>query len=315
MINQFNTPILFLIFNRPDTTQVVFNAIKKIKPKYLFIAADGPRSGNESDKEKCKEARNIIKQIDWDCEVKTLFKDENLGCGKAESKAMNWFFENVEEGIILEDDCLPTDSFFMFCQLMLEKYRNNNHVGSISGTNYLFGYHDYEYSYYFSKHAYFWGWATWRRVWNLYNFNDSIFPNKFYLRKYFNNSLSYDYYLDMFENFKYNNIDTWDVQMNATLITNKLYQIIPISNQISNIGINGTHNSKHISSSIKMSIKNIDFKNMKYHSDLLYDKNLDLISINNIVYKVNNDSKIKILIRKIIGRKNINLLKRIYNYI
>ena len=110
------TPVLFVIFNRPDTTQKVFNAIRQAKPKQLFVAADGPREGKEGEKEKCEQVREIIEQIDWDCEVKTLFRDKNLGCKIAVSSAIDWFFENVEEGIILEDDCLPSQSFFWYCQ-------------------------------------------------------------------------------------------------------------------------------------------------------------------------------------------------------
>ena len=114
---QFNTPILFLIFNRPDTTLRVFAEIRKVQPKFLFVAADGPRKDREGEIEKCKEARTaVINGIDWDCEIQTLFRDANLGCGVAVSEAINWFFSNVEEGIILEDDCLPNNSFFSFCE-------------------------------------------------------------------------------------------------------------------------------------------------------------------------------------------------------
>ena len=109
----FTTPVLFLIFNRPDTTQKVFDAIKKAKPKQIFVAADGPREDKEGEKEKCEQARKVIEKIDWDCKVKTLFRDKNLGCKVAVSSAIDWFFENVEEGIILEDDCLPSQSFFL----------------------------------------------------------------------------------------------------------------------------------------------------------------------------------------------------------
>ena len=108
------TPILFMIFNRLDTTQKVFNAIRQAKPKQLFVAADGPREDKEGEKGKCEQARKIIEQVDWDCEVKTLFRDKNLGCKVAVSSAIDWFFENVEEGIILEDDCLPSTSFLWF---------------------------------------------------------------------------------------------------------------------------------------------------------------------------------------------------------
>ena len=149
----FNTPILFLIFNRPDTTQIVFEEIKKQKPKYLFVAADGVRSHIIEDMEKCKDTRNLVlKGIDWDCEVKTLFRDENLGCGVAVSEAITWFFENVEQGIILEDDCLPHPSFFGYCETLLEKYNDNENVYVISGDNFQNGKQTGNASYFFSNY-------------------------------------------------------------------------------------------------------------------------------------------------------------------
>ena len=123
----FNTPVLFLIFNRPKLTEISFSSIYTTKPKKLFIAADGPRIGNEIDVLNCMIVRNyVLSKIDWDCEIQTLFRDVNLGCGKAVSSAISWFFENVDEGIIIEDDCFVDSSFFNYCSLLLEKYRNND---------------------------------------------------------------------------------------------------------------------------------------------------------------------------------------------
>src|SRR5258705_8423153 len=135
----FNTPILFLIFNRLETTSQVFEQIKKVQPTRLFIAADGPRNDKEGEKEKCEKVRQwVLAQIDWECEVKTLFRNENLGCGRGPATAINWFFENVERGIILEDDCLPNDSFFIFCETMLKKFENDARIMHISGDNFQF---------------------------------------------------------------------------------------------------------------------------------------------------------------------------------
>ena len=117
------TAVLFLVFNRPDTTKQVFKAIRQAKPPRLYVAADGPRADKPGEAEKVEQARRIAMQVDWDCEVKTLFREKNLGCGKAVSSAIDWFFENEEEGIILEDDCLPSQSFFWFCEELLERYR------------------------------------------------------------------------------------------------------------------------------------------------------------------------------------------------
>lgn len=131
------TPILFTIFNRPDTTALVFEKIRKAQPQKLYIAADGPRT--KQGKELCNKTREIIKRIDWDCSVKKLFLEDNLGCRKGMIKAITWFFENESEGIILEDDCLPSDSFFSFCSILLEKYRDDDRIGHITGSNFQKG--------------------------------------------------------------------------------------------------------------------------------------------------------------------------------
>src|SRR5262245_29106398 len=116
----FDIPILFLVFNRPETTVRVFQRIREMQPAKLFVAADGPRNGREEEQEKCKEVRKLILDgVDWPCDIKTLFRDHNLGCGNAVSSAITWFFENVEEGIILEDDTLPDPTFFGFCKTLL----------------------------------------------------------------------------------------------------------------------------------------------------------------------------------------------------
>lgn len=162
-----STPILFLIFNRLDTTERVFAEIRKQAPRRLYIAADGPRPGKgESERLACESVRNwVVAHIDWDCDVHTLFRDGNLGCGRAVSGAITWFFEREEAGIILEDDCLADPSFFPFCEEMLARYRDCPEVMHISGNNNQDTMGDYSYSYYFSVYSHIWGWAAWRRSW------------------------------------------------------------------------------------------------------------------------------------------------------
>jgi len=167
----FSTPILLIIFNRPDTTRQVLDAIGQVRPKKLFVAADGPRLGIEGEKELCEEARKIATSVDWECEVYTLFRNQNLGCGLGPSSAITWFFDNVEEGIILEDDCLPSKSFFKFCETLLEYYRDVSEIMHISGDNFQYGQKRGKNSYYFSHYTHNWGWATWRRAWKYYDFN------------------------------------------------------------------------------------------------------------------------------------------------
>ena len=162
-----NVPVLFLIFKRPDTTQRVFEAIKKAKPKQLFISADGGR--NEEEKKSCNALREaIVAQIDWDCELKTLFRENNLGCKMAVSSGISWFFEEVEQGIILEDDCLPNESFFKFCETMLEKYKDDQSIWHIGANNFQDSIKRGDADYFFSMYSHIWGWASWRDRWQKY---------------------------------------------------------------------------------------------------------------------------------------------------
>jgi hypothetical protein len=129
-----STPVAFLIFNRPDLTQIVFEAIAKVKPKQLFVVADGPRFAAEA--KKCEQARAAIDRVDWECEVFTNFSDTNLGCGQRVASGIGWVFSEVEEAIFLEDDCLPVESFFSFCQALLEHYRHDERIMTINGNNF-----------------------------------------------------------------------------------------------------------------------------------------------------------------------------------
>ncbi len=155
----FNTPVLFIIFNRPETEKRVFEQIRKIKPKYLFVAADGPRKNRSDDAENCEAARKVVDEnVDWPCEVKKLYRNENLGCKLAVSGAIDWFFSNVEMGIILEDDCLPDLSFFKYCEELLNKYLGDNNVMMVSGFNYLGQFCFSRNSYIYSNIGSIWGW-------------------------------------------------------------------------------------------------------------------------------------------------------------
>ncbi len=167
---QFDTPILLLGFIRHQSAQKVFNEIRKVRPKKFFLAVDGPRENKPGEEELCQATRNIANQVDWDCEVKTLFQKNNLGCGLGSVTAINWFFENVEDGIIFDDDCLPNQSFFYFCQELLEYYRNNEKIMHIGGNNFQKGKKRGFSSYYFSQYTHNWGWATWRRAWKYNDF-------------------------------------------------------------------------------------------------------------------------------------------------
>ena len=188
----FDTPVLFIIFNRPETTSLVFEQIKKVQPKYLFIAADGPRSNMPGELELCNAAREIVLNgIDWDCKIKTLFRTENAGCKKAVSKAINWFFDNVEQGIILEDDCLPDQKFFTFCKEMLWEYKDDMDIIAINGCNFNYHKNDDE-GYFFSRYMNVWGWATWKRAAEMIDYNMPSWNNEhklYFLWKKLRNNL------------------------------------------------------------------------------------------------------------------------------
>ncbi len=243
---KFSTPILFLVFNRPDTTKQVFEAIRKAKPTKLFVAADGPRLDKEGENEKCEEVRKIATQIDWDCELTTLFREENFGCGKSVSEAITWFFEHVEEGIILEDDCLPAESFFNYCTELLHKYRNDEKIMHIGGSNFQNGIKRGGGDYYFSSIPHIWGWATWKRAWDKYDFtlngyydNDCLeMLNNLYRKNHIIN-----YWINIFNAMSKGMIDTWDYQWHYTLLENNGMSISPNINLVSNIGfgIDATH--------------------------------------------------------------------------
>ena len=184
--HKLDMPVLFLIFNRADTTRQVFEAIERVKPKKLYVAGDGPRADVDSDPEKCRQARQIATSVTWDCEVNTLFQSQNIGCKYGVSSGIDWFFKREEMGIILEDDTVPSQSFFFFCQELLEKYRHDHRIMHINGTNFFWN--DIQHpnaSYFFSQYGNIWGWATWRRAWELYdvNLSDWTFVKNSILKK------------------------------------------------------------------------------------------------------------------------------------
>lgn len=236
---QFQTPILFLIFNRPDTTKKVFAEIKKQKPKFLYIASDWPRKNKEWEKEIVDETRAIImNNIDRDCEVETLFRETNLWCKQAVSQAITRFFDNVEEWIILEDDCLPDPSFFWFCETMLDKYRNDTRIMHISGDCFLPKKRQNNNEYFFSHHNHIWWWATWKRAWSMYDPDIKTLPEFKKLNlinNITNNFFSKKVWLYNFElvfDWKH---DTWDYQWTYCMRTNNWLAILPWVNLISNI--------------------------------------------------------------------------------
>lgn len=243
-MNSFHTPVLLIVFNRPKITKKIVEALSQVKPTKLYIAADGPRPNVVGEAEKCEETRRIAKALKWDCEVKTLFRNENLGCGLGPAEAINWFFKHEEQGIILEDDCLPNASFFDFCQELLIKYRTDTRIMQISGTNFHKGWiRDSNYSYYFSEIGLCWGWATWRRAWRHFDFHMKLYEEldyknyvmEFPFYRFGRNNYIYSSIKSLIENR--DSIDFWDIQWNFAQFINAGLSITPTNNLIKNIGL------------------------------------------------------------------------------
>lgn len=240
--DQFASSVLLLVFNRPDTTARVFEAIRSRRPRSLYVAADGPRDSHPDDVLKCAATRAVIENVDWPCEVHRLFRESNLGCRVAVSSAIDWFFEHVERGLILEDDCLPVPEFFEICEELLAYYENDTRVMHIAGMN-LNGVVDAEgASYTFSKYTPIWGWATWRRAWKYYDVNMTMldqFTKRGGIRRAFvgwqeriNRQLLYDLVYQR-------KIDTWDYQWNFAVVANEGLSVIPAKSRVANIGFDG----------------------------------------------------------------------------
>lgn len=290
MMSLFNTPVLFLVFNRPDTTTLVFEQIRAVKPKYLFVAADGPRLHKEGEAELCQQVREIAITIDWDCELKTLFREQNLGCGKAVSEAINWFFKEVEEGIILEDDCLPDQSFFHFASTMLQRYKANNRIMHIAGVNFQNGEIRGDGDYYFSKYPHVWGWATWRRAWSKYDYNLlglQKFQWQFFRNYIFNSNEEKAFWLNTWRYMQEGKIDTWDYQWVFTVMSNRGYCIIPNQNLISNIGF-GSDATHTVEESPFSNIAVSTLVNYREPSSLKINKTADQFTANVFGFSLRN---------------------------
>jgi hypothetical protein len=257
-------PVLLIIFKRPETTRHVMAAIRRARPSRLYIAADGPREGRAGEFDACQQARIVATTVDWPCEVKTLFQETNLGCRLGECAAFDWFFENEPEGILLEDDTVPNQSFFSFCAELLLKYRFDTRVSMIGGTNFQQGVKRGDASYYFSRMHHCWGWASWRRAWDNYDRDMSLW-SEFKRNRGFAalglNGLFKRYYTPSFDAVAEGRIDTYDYQWAFTALVNNTLSIIPQVNLVSNIGFgtDATHTFDQESSLAKMQKNDIDF--------------------------------------------------------
>ncbi|MDO7852499.1 nucleotide-diphospho-sugar transferase [Hymenobacter convexus] len=241
------TPVLFLVFNRPDATARVLERLMVAGVRRLYVAADGARPDHPTDEARCAQVRAVVMQTTarWNCEVHTFFRVNNVGCSTAVSEAINWFFTHEPEGIIVEDDCLPTPDFFPFCAELLARYRHDTRVMHIGGNNFgadagaaLGPKAD---SYYFSQQVHTWGWATWRRAWQLYDLNLRALPTlagQGRLRGSFSSQLESQYFLRKFWELYHGPrpFTTWDYQWHFARAAHAGLTIMPSVNMVTNIG-------------------------------------------------------------------------------
>ncbi|MFN4327828.1 MAG: glycosyltransferase family 2 protein [Limnobacter sp.] len=236
-------PVLLIVFNRPEFTKIALESIRNVKPKKLYISCDGKRSSHNDDENKIAEVKNILNTVDWDCEVHQRYLSENRGCKGAVSSAIDWFFSHEEQGIILEDDTIPSISFFKFCDEMLSEYKHCDSVLSISGMNLTEVYYQPDDDYLFSRTVHVWGWASWRRAWSLYdvslkNWREWLNASKLKPKEKI-------YWKQVFECTELNLIPTWDHQWQFAHFKNDGLSIVPKKSLVDNIGfgINSTNTS------------------------------------------------------------------------
>lgn len=249
------TPVVLIVFNRPHLTEAVFSAVAAARPRTLFVIADGPRFQEEAGK--CQAARSVIDRVDWDCKVLTNFANQNLGCRKRIVSGLNWVFSQADEAIILEDDCVPHESFFRYCETLLDFYRHDERVMEIGGCNFQFGQTRTEYSYYFSKYSHGPGWATWKRAWRHYDEKLMIWPR---LKgtdswtRMWDDPREMEYWESILDWIWQGTETIWDYQWQFAMWCHNGLSAVPNVNLISNIGFgpDATHTRWRWNSTAKL---------------------------------------------------------------
>ena len=257
-----------MVFNRPETTQKIFAEIAKVRPQKLFVVADGPRPDRPGERDLCETVRKITSKVDWDCEVLTSHAEENMGCARRVSSGIDWVFANAEEAIFLEDDCLPHPSFFRFSDELLEEFRDNEQIMTISGANFQFGSRRWDYSYYFSRFVHVWGWASWRRAWKFYDVHMSLWPmmrDGGWLNDVLGNKSEVRYWTAVFDQAYQGNARTWDYQWLFACWVRSGLSIIPNVNLVSNIGFGAgaTHTGDERGKAAGIPVREMTFPLMK----------------------------------------------------
>ncbi|WP_174769500.1 glycosyltransferase family 2 protein [Persicimonas caeni] len=242
----------------------MLRAIKKVTPSRLYVIGDGPRTSLPGEHARVERTRQLVGDIDWNCEVKTNFAEENLGWRRRASTGIDWAFEHEEELIILEDDCVPDPTFFRFCAELLDRYRHDSRVMAISGDNFQFGRHSTRFSYYFSHFSHCWGWATWRRAWKLYDRDMSLWPevrDDNWLDQYFETAAACHYWSEIFERVYRGDIDSWAYIWQFTMFVQRGLCILPAHNLVTNIGFGSSATHTKAADSV---LANLETKPMHF---------------------------------------------------
>ena len=241
------SPVLIIIFNRPNFVKKLIDTLRQVRPSKIYVVADGPREGVSEDLDKCYQAKKQIDEIDWECDIQKKYSEINLGCGLNPSEGISWALSRSEKVIILEDDCLPNIDFFKYCDELLDLYLDDERIMMISGNNHTFGKFNFNHSYEFTHHTQTYGWGTWRRAWNRYDLTMKIWPEYrtlTWLQEKTGSKKSAEFWYRIFEMCYQNELESaWDYQWTFCCWINQGLNIIPKENLVTNVGFNseGTH--------------------------------------------------------------------------
>ena len=305
-----NAPAALIFFNRPDTLKLVFEQVRLAKPERLFLIQDGPREGRDDDIENIKKCREIVDEIDWQCEVSKNYSEINLGCGMRPQTGITWVLSQADRTIILEDDCVPNQTFFKYCDSLLEKYKDDERIAYISGLNHFEKWDFGGSSYGFTKRGSIWGWATWARAWKDYDYSVSAINDPYVeaclLKKHPDEK-------DRIELWKTTNkkvsagekLSYWDVQWGFVKYAQSKLVIVPEYNLIRNIGVG--ESSTHFKGGASEHKRFTDFNDMptfdlefplKEPKAVIIDKDYDE-TLTKCFKNIKRQAKLKALKRKI----------------
>jgi len=283
------TPVVLMIFNRPDTTERVFTEIAKAKPRVLLVVADGPRAGRADEAGRCAAAREVVDRVDWKCDVLTNYSDVNLGCGRRVATGLSWVFEHVDAAIILEDDCVPDPTFFTFCTELLEKYRDDERVMHVGGSGFQFGRTQRRFSYFFARNYPSWGWATWRRAWRHYDLEIRLWPelrDTDWLLDITDDARVIDHWRAMFDRAYavVDHVNTWDFQWTFACWVQNGLSVLPHGTLVSNIGFREDATHTRGASDPIANLQTVPMSFPLYHPPcVLRDREADRAFVDNVL--------------------------------